>query len=211
MSEKLNSRYHRDDVQIIKREEAYQGFFRMEKLHLKQRRFDGQWSETFTREIFVRGDAVGVLLYDPRTDQLLMLEQFRPGALYDETQSPWMFEIVAGMTEAGETLEDVVHREAQEEAGCDIEALEKLFNYWVSPGGMDEQIALFLGIIDSSKVTEGIYGLDDEHEDIRVELVDFSEAVKGLQDGRINNAMAIITLQWLQLNRERLQQQWCQS
>lgn len=209
MNSKLKAHYHQKDVDIIHQERAYNGFFKLEKLQLKQRQFSGEWSSTFTREVLVRGNAVGALLYDPRTDKVLMLEQFRPGGLYDKDQSPWMFEVVAGMTEEGESLEDVIHREAQEEAGCDIEALEHLFKYWVSPGGMDEQIDLFLGIIDSSKVKEGVYGLDEEHEDIRVELIDYAEALAGLSDGRVNNAMAIIALQWLQLNRERLQAHWC--
>ncbi len=101
---------------------------------------------------------------------------------------------------------DYTYREAEEEAGCKVLHLEHLYKYWVSPGGMDEQIDLFLGIIDSREIQEGIYGLEEENEDIRVELVDTDDAFKGLEDGRINNAMAIIGMQWLQLNRQRLQQ-----
>lgn len=206
MKTALKPRYHQSDVEIVSQQTAFQGFFKLEKLRLKQRKFDGSWSETFSREVFVRGDAVGVLLFDPRTDQLLLVEQFRPGALYDQSQSPWQFELVAGMTEEGESLASVVHREAQEEAGCHIETLEHLFKYWVSPGGTDEQIDLFLGIIDSSSVVEGVYGLDHEQEDIRVQLVSYTEAITALNAGIINNAMAIIALQWLQLNRTRLRQ-----
>ncbi|SJZ63431.1 ADP-ribose pyrophosphatase [Oceanospirillum multiglobuliferum] len=204
----LKPTYHQTDVEIVSRQTVFQGFFKLEKLRLKQKQFDGGWSGEFSREVFVRGDAVGVLLFDPRTDQLLLVEQFRPGALYDQSQSPWQFEMVAGMTEAGESLESVVQREAQEEAGCTIEALEHLFKYWVSPGGTDEQIDLFLGIIDSTQVTEGVYGLDHEQEDIRVQLVSYTEAIAALSEGAINNAMAIIALQWLQLNRGRLQQKF---
>lgn len=204
----LKPTYHQTDVEIVSRQTVFQGFFKLEKLRLKQKQFDGGWSGEFSREVFVRGDAVGVLLFDPRTDQLLLVEQFRPGALYDQSQSPWQFEMVAGMTEAGESLESVVQREAQEEAGCTIEALEHLFKYWVSPGGTDEQIDLFLGIIDSTQVTEGVYGLDHEQEDIRVQLVSYTEAIAALSEGAINNAMAIIALQWLQLNRDRLQQKF---
>lgn len=208
---RLSPHFQRSDADIERREVAFQGFFRLEKLTLKHKIFSGQWSNHFTREVFVRGNAVGVLLYDPHRDQILLIEQFRPGALYDESQSPWQFEIVAGMTEAGESSEDVVRREAMEEAGCTIEQLEFLMKYWVSPGGMDEQIELYCGMIDASQVREGVYGLDEENEDIRVELVSYAEAIQALQDGVINNAMAIIALQWLQLNRDRLRTQWCSA
>lgn len=206
MGKALKPLYHQSDIEIVSRDTVFQGFFKLEKLRLKQKKFDGSWSETFSREVFVRGDAVGVLLFDPSTDQLLLVEQFRPGGLYDQSQSPWQFELVAGMTEEGESLASVVHREAQEEAGCQIEHLEHLFKYWVSPGGTDEQIDLFLGVIDSSTVVEGVYGLAHEQEDIRVQLVSYTEAIEALTAGSINNAMAIIALQWLQLNRERLRQ-----
>lgn len=208
MSRPLTPSFHQDAVEIVEKNTVFQGFFRFDKLRLRTRHFEGGWSNTFSREVFVRGNAVGALLYDPKADVLLMVEQFRPGCVYDVSQSPWQFELVAGMTEAGESNESVVHREAEEEAGCQVLHLEHLYKYWVSPGGMDEQIDLYLGIIDSSLVKEGVYGLDEENEDIRVELVTCEEAFLGLSDGRINNAMAIIGLQWLQLNRERLQQQY---
>lgn len=206
MTAKLTPTFQHDAVEIVDKKTVFQGFFRFDKLRLRTRAFRGGWTQEMSREVFVRGNAVGVLLYDPKTDQLLMVEQFRPGCTYDPSQSPWQFELVAGMTEEGESNEDVVHREAEEEAGCRVLHLEHLYKYWVSPGGMDEQIDLFLGIIDSRDIQEGIYGLEEENEDIRVELVDATEAFKGLDDGRINNAMAIIGLQWLQLNRTRLRQ-----
>lgn len=209
MSQKSKHCFSRDDALLEQRTVAYQGFFRLEKLTLKHKLFSGGWSERFNREVFVRGNAVGVLLYDPRTDQVLMIEQFRPGAMYDDTTTPWQSEIVAGMIEAGESSEDVARREAEEEAGCHIEHLEHIMKYWVSPGGMDEQIELYFGIIDSTQIREGIYGLDEENEDIRVELIDYTDVLQGLKDGQINNAMAIIALQWLQLNRERIRAQWC--
>ncbi len=206
MSKGLIPTFAQDAVEVLEKRTVFQGFFRFDKLRIKTRKFDGNWSGVMSREVFVRGNAVGVLLYDPLVDQLLMVEQFRPGCLYDVSQSPWQFELVAGMTEPGETNENVVHREAEEEAGCKVLHLEHLYKYWVSPGGMDEQIDLFLGIIDSREIEEGIYGLEEENEDIRVELIATDEAFRGLEDGRINNAMAIIGLQWLQLNRQRLQQ-----
>ena len=98
------------DVRVLSSEPAYDGHFAVRKLTLQHRCFAGGWSEPLTREVFDRGDAVGVLPYDPITDSLVLVEQFRPGALRGE-QSPWMLELIAGVVEAGESDEDVVHRE----------------------------------------------------------------------------------------------------
>ncbi|MEC9409465.1 MAG: NUDIX domain-containing protein, partial [Pseudomonadota bacterium] len=104
------------DVVVEAKEVAYQGFFRMEKLTLRHKRFNGEWMGPFTRELFERGQAVCVLLFDPRKDAVVLLEQFRVGALEDE-RSPWLIELVAGMVDEGETPEDVALRESEEEAG----------------------------------------------------------------------------------------------
>lgn len=190
------------DVNIEKRETVFQGFFRMDKLWLTHPRFDGRNMPQFTRELFIRGDATCVLPYDPDRDEIVLLEQFRLGAL-GRDQSPWLLELVAGMNEDGETNEDVAQREGQEEAGLSFSTLEKICNYLVSPGGTTEMIHLYYGRV-STESAGGLYGLEHEHEDIRAHVVSPDEAIAMISDGRINNAAAIIAIQWLQLNRPRL-------
>jgi len=190
------------DVTIEKRETVFQGFFRMDKLWLTHPRFDGRSMPRFTRELFLRGDATCVLPYDPCRDEVVLLEQFRLGAL-GRDQSPWLLELVAGMNEDGESSEDVARREGQEEAGLSFSKLEKICNYLVSPGGTTEMIYLYYGQV-STEGAGGLYGLEHEHEDIRVHVVSADEAIAMIGDGRINNAAAIIAIQWLQLNRARL-------
>ncbi len=194
------------DVKVEKRETVFQGFFRMDKLWLTHPRFDGAEMPTFTRELFIRGDATCVLPYDPDRDEVVLLEQFRLGAL-DRDQSPWLLELVAGMNEEGESPEEVAQREGQEEAGLTFEPLEKICNYLVSPGGSTELIHLYCGRI-STESAGGLFGMEDEHEDIRAHVFSADEAIAMIYDGRINNAAAIIALQWLQLNRPRLREGW---
>lgn len=194
------------DVTIEKRETVFQGFFRMDKLWLTHPRFDGRTMPQFSRELFVRGDATCVLPYDPERDEVVLLEQFRPGAL-GRDQSPWLLELVAGMNEDGEHSEDVARREAEEEAGLSFSRLEKICNYLVSPGGTTEMVYLYCGMT-STESAGGLYGLEDEHEDIRAHVVSADEAITMVKDGRINNAAAIIALQWLQLNRPALRTRW---
>jgi ADP-ribose pyrophosphatase len=190
------------DVTIEKQETVFQGFFRMDKLWLKHPRFDGTEMPVFTRELFTRGDATCVLPYDPVRDEVVLLEQFRLGAL-GRDQSPWLLELVAGMNEDGETNEQTAQREGQEEAGLTFQRLDKICNYMVSPGGTTEMIHLYCGLI-STESAGGIYGVEQEHEDIRAHVVSADEAITMIHDGRINNAAAIIALQWLELNRSRL-------
>ncbi|MEX2476781.1 NUDIX domain-containing protein [Marinobacter sp.] len=198
--------FNASDITVEKRETVFQGFFRMDKLWLTHPRFDGRDMPVFTRELFLRGDATCVLPYDPQRDEVVLLEQFRLGAM-GRDQSPWLLELVAGMNENGETPEEVAQREGQEEAGLTFSKLEKICNYLVSPGGSTELIHLYCGRI-STESAGGLFGVEHEHEDIRAHVVSADDAIAMISDGRINNAAAIIALQWLQLNRARLREGW---
>lgn len=198
--------FTRDHVEVLARRPVWQGFFRMDLLRLRHRLFAGGWSEAMERELFVRGPAVVMLPYDPVRDQVVCVEQFRIGAL-DMPYSPWLLELVAGIIEDGEAPEDVARREAHEEAGLDVVELEFVCRYQVSPGGNTEEILLFCGCVDASRAG-GLHGLDTEHEDIRVHVLDFDSAQAALKAGEVRNAAGIIGLQWLALNRDDLRRRW---
>ncbi len=191
-----------DTLEILHREVVFQGFFRMERLQLRHGLFAGGMSPPLTRELFERGTAAAVLLYDPRRDEVVLVEQFRIGAL-EAPRGPWLVEVVAGIVEPGETPEGVVRREAVEEAGCTVRALHPICNYLVSPGGTSERIALFCGEVDAEGVG-GLHGLAHEGEDIRVLPVPRAHALAWLEEGVIDNASTVIALQWLELHRPRL-------
>jgi len=193
-------------IDILSRTTPYRGYFRIEKFRLRHRRFDGTWSEAMEREVFTRSPAAGVLPYDPARDAVVLIEQFRVGA-YAAGVEPWLIEVVAGIVEPGETPEEVAHREAVEEAGCQILALETIARVLPSPGGDSELIDLYCGRVDSSGVG-GLHGLDHEHEDIRAFVLPFAEALARVTKAEVTNANALIALQWLALNRDRLRQAW---
>ena len=184
-------------VEIISHEIPYQGYFRIEKYKLRHELFAGGWTEPMEREVFERGQAAAVLPYDPKLNKVILIEQFRIGAMQDEA-SPWLLEIVAGIIDKGETPEEVCVREAEEEAGLKIEQLLPITRYWVSPGGCAEHFDLFCGEVDASHAG-GIHGLDHEHEDIKVHVVDVEQAFSMVRSGLIKNPPAIIALQWLEL------------
>lgn len=194
--------------EIISKETGYAGFFKLEKYRLRHTLFAGGWSGEIERELFGRGQCVAVLLYDPRCDEVVLIEQFRIGAIACPERA-WLLEIVAGAIEDGETAVDVAYREAEEEAGCRIEELIEVMQFYTTPGGYAERITLFCGKVDSTEVG-GIHGLDHEDEDILVSAVPFAEAWRLLESGAIESAIPILALQWLALHRERLQAQWNQ-
>ena len=202
----IKLQYGKEDYQLMRREPCYKGFFRMEKAILKYKLFDGGWSREVSRELFIRGNATCVLPYDPVEDKVVLLEQFRPGAILED-QSPWLLELVAGMNDEGELPEDVARREAVEEADLALGELEKICEYLVSPGGTTEKVYLYCARVNVQGVG-GVYGLAEEDEDIKVHTLGFREAYQLVESGEINNAPAIMALQWLALHRERLREQW---
>jgi ADP-ribose pyrophosphatase len=194
------------DVEIESHSICFQGFFRIEKFRLRHSLFKGGMSEIMSRELFERGQAVAVLPYDPVLDRVVLIEQFRIGALNDP-QGPWLTEIVAGMTTEGEAPESVAQREAEEEAGCVISELLPICRFYPSPGGCSETAVLFCGRVDASSVG-GIHGLAHEHEDIRVLTAGLVEAMQWIESGRIISAAPIMALQWLVLNRDKVLAAW---
>ena len=194
------------DIEILDKSEQYKGYFRINRYRLRHRLYAGGWSGELQRELFERGHAVGVLPYDPAADSVVLIEQFRIGALV-AGMGPWLTEVVAGIIEEGEAPEEVARRETREEAGIEVMDLMPICRYLVSPGGSSESVVLFCGRVDS-RGAGGIHGLAAEHEDIKVDVVPYAEAMRRLEEGDFTNAISIIALQWLALHRDRVRAAW---
>lgn len=205
----LQLKFGAQDVRILEEEVAYDGHFTLSKLTLQHRCFGGGWSQPLVRELFQRGDAVGVLPYDPVTDSLVLIEQFRPGALRG-SDNPWMLELIAGVVEPGEDDVEVIHRESMEEAGCEVSELVPIATMLPSAGACSEQVRLFCGRVEKAAIG-GIHGLDEEGEDILVHSVPRQEALQMVADDQIPNGHTLIALQWLHIHGDKLRERWCQS
>ena len=204
--EKLPVTFAKNDVEIIARETLYSGFFSMELYRFRHRLFNGEMSGEIRREIFERGHAAVLLPFDPVRDEVVLVEQIRIAA-YDVSASPWLLEMVAGMIEEGESVEDVARREALEEAGLVVGRTKPVLSYLASPGGTSERLSIMVGEVDAT-TAEGIHGLADENEDIRVHVVSREQAYQWVEEGKIDNAASVIALQWLQLHYQTLRNEW---
>jgi ADP-ribose pyrophosphatase len=196
-----------DSIAIRERRTAYSGFFRIDQFRLRHRLFAGGWSPELSREVFLRHNAAGILLYDPIRDELVLVEQFRLAA-HLAGFAAWQIEIVAGIIETGESTAEVARREAQEEAGLPVIGdLVPIHRFLTSPGGSTETVDLFCGRVDATNAG-GIHGLADESEDIRVAVMSTAAALALVAEGRIENGFTLLALHWFAANRETLRLAW---
>lgn len=195
-----------DDLEILEREVCYQGFHRLERLRLRHRLFAGGMSPPMVREVIEKGDVAAVLLFDPKRDEVVMIEQFRVGAR-DDPRGPWLLEIVAGLIEPGEAPAEVARREALEEAGCAVTHLLPITTFYVSPATTSQRAYLYLGRVDSARAG-GVHGLAHEGEDIRVVCLPCDQAVTLAEQGRTDSAWPLIALFWFARHRDLLRSRW---
>ena len=204
--------FSQEDMEIVAEKTLYKGFFTLKQIQFKHKLFAGGESEIVTRELLIKGAASAVIAYDPKADSVVLVEQVRIGAAYhpEPMRSPWLLELIAGMVEKDEKPEEVALRESKEEAGITVKNLTHCLSVWDSPGGTVERLYLFVGKVDSTQA-KGIHGLADENEDIRVHVVKREQAYQWMCEGKIDNGIAVIGLQWLQLNYAQLQKRWLRN
>ncbi len=194
-------------AELFDKSPLYEGFFKFTLFTLRHTLFGGDNSRVFSREILERNPVAALLPYDPVRDEVVLIEQFRPGAFAANWPNPWIIEVVAGIIEPGETAEDMVRREAMEEAGCTVTDLEPIVTFFPSAGGCSEVAHFFCGRVDASDIG-GIHGVDDEDEDIRVFVESTDNALRMLDAGEIQSSIGVIGLLWLARHREKLRTRW---
>lgn len=186
------------DVFGLEEKELFSGYSRICRYSFQHPLFSGGQSHSIHREVFLRPKAIAVLLLDPDQEQIVLIEQFRVGAL-SEPNGPWLLEIVAGVVDEHEDLEKAAFRETKEETGCTILSLLPVGAYLASPGVSNEKLFIYCGRVQAPKT--GIYGLSEEGEDIKVHVLSIETAFQLLAQGKIVSAPAVIALQWLHINR----------
>ena len=183
---------------IIDKKNLYDGFFKMNEVTLKYRKYDGNWSNNIKRELFGGAQVAAVLPYDPISKEIILIQQFRPGTISKDIDH-YLDEIVAGIIDEGESPEIAAKRECLEETGCEVKKLIPIQGYFPAPGSSESFYHLFLGEVKSFKGSK-IQGLENENEDIFVKCFKINEVRKKIEDGKILNGLTLIALQWFFLN-----------
>jgi nudix-type nucleoside diphosphatase (YffH/AdpP family) len=156
----------------------------------------------FEREVEDHGAAVAVLPYDPERRQVMLVRQMRAPVLHVSGQAS-LLEAPAGMLD-DEEPESCARREAEEEVGLRLHALEPVGEVWTCPGVSTERIHLFLAAYGShDRVSDG-GGLSEEHEDIEVVEMPLAEMWRRLENGEVADLKTLVLLQALRLRRPDL-------
>jgi len=195
------------DVEIIEATKGFERFLRMDVFRFRYRRFSGGWSAERTYDVLRRGQAVGVALYDPDRDEIVLIEQLRLPALLAGA-SPRQLEVAAGLVDVGETPLMVAVRETREETGLAIKGEPiPIQRYLPSCGASDESVDLFCARVDATEAA-GLHGVPEEGEDIRVVVKTLAEVEALLDAGAIENGHTLVALYWLLRHRDHLRQLW---
>ncbi|HEY2874224.1 MAG TPA: NUDIX domain-containing protein [Reyranella sp.] len=195
-----------EKAELVRHEVAFQGYFKVVRYFFRHSLHKGGMSGEISREVFERGQAGGVLMYDPQRDEVVMIRQFRAGA-YAAGHHAWVWEVVAGIIEENETAEQMIRRESVEEANLEVGELLPIASVMLTPGACSESCQVFLGRVDSSKAG-GVFGLAEEQEDILVKVLSFADAYALVERNEIDNAVGVIALQWLALHRDEVCKRW---
>ena len=191
-------------IEITGRDRVYAKFFALDEISLRHETFDGAMSEENDRAVFVSADAALVLPYDPARDRVLLVEQIRMGPLARGDHTCWQLEPIAGHIDPGETPQAAARREALEEAGITLGALEPVGNVYASPGNATEFFHIFVGFADLPDHIIGTGGLASEGEDIRSHLMSFDDLMALADAQALANAPLVASAYWLARHRERL-------
>ena len=186
------------NFKVTNKKNLYDGFFKMNEISLKYKKYDGNWSNEIKREIFGGAQVSAVLPYDPIKKKIVLIQQFRPGTISRNTNN-YLNEIVAGIIDPGESPEIAAKRECLEETGYKIKKLTPIQGYFPAPGSSESFYHLFLGEVDS-KNGKKIMGLYNENEDILVESFNINQVKKMMQEGKFVNGLTLIAIQWFFLN-----------
>ena len=183
---------------ILNKKNIHNGFFKMNEITLKYKKYDGNWSNEIKRELFGGAQVSAVLPYDPENKKIVLIQQFRPGTISRDSNN-YLDEIVAGIIDPGESPKDTAIRECLEETGCKVKNLRSIQGYFPAPGSSESFYHLFLGEIDTFE-GERVMGLESENEDILVRSYKLSDVKEMMEKGEILNGLTLIALQWFFLN-----------
>jgi len=172
----------------------HEGFLRVYRYEFEVEKHQGG-ARRIWWEVMERGNAVAVLGHDPKRDEIVLANEFRPGALV-AGEYAYRDNLVAGTIEDGETALGAAVREMQEETGLVLsDPLLIHSGAYVSSGGTSEKISLVYGTIDTSSAA-GVHGIAAENEDILTVVVSAKVFIERVRSGDINDLKTLVAGYW---------------
>lgn len=169
-------------------------WYRLHSTTFDYRGNDGEWT-TQSRETYDRGNGATILLYNVERRTVLLTSQFRYPAYINGHPDGVMIEAAAGLLDDDDP-ETAIRREAIEETGHRVGEVTHVFDAFMSPGSVTEQLHFFAAPYDAESRETAGGGLAEEGEEIGVLELSFDEALAMIDDGRIIDAKTIMLLQW---------------
>ncbi|MDE1153989.1 MAG: NUDIX domain-containing protein [Micavibrio sp.] len=189
-------------AKIIETKRVYDGFFKMDELTIEMDRHEGG-TMTLKRLNFERGHAVAMLGYDPKRDEVLLVNEMRPGMLV-AGDYPFVDALPAGMIDKDEDAITAAVRELHEETGVDLKSPRLIHDgAYVSSGGTSEKISLVVGLVDMTQAG-GIHGKPGEGENIKTVVISGDEFIQRAEDGRLQDMKSLVCAFWLAKHRDEL-------
>ncbi len=159
---------------------------------------DGKW-QNLTREAYDRGNGATILLYNKASQTVILTRQFRMPTYLNGNEEGYLIECCAGLLDK-DNAEDCIRKETEEETGYKISHVKKVFEAYMSPGSVTEILYFFVAEYSKEmKISDG-GGAHDEHENIEVLELPFSNALEMIKTGEIKDAKTIMLLQYAQIN-----------
>lgn len=182
------------NINVIKDKILSENWFVLRNMTYELTRSDGSVVR-HKREVYDRGNGATIMLYNRRKQSVVLVRQFRVATWVNGNEDGMLIETCAGLLDNDEP-EVCVRKEAIEETGFEVGEVRKLFELYMSPGGVTELIHFFIAeYSDAQRTTDG-GGVDDEEIDV-LELP-FSQALEMVTNGEIRDGKAVILLQYLQ-------------
>ncbi|PVZ82852.1 GDP-mannose pyrophosphatase NudK [Serratia sp. S1B] len=184
-------------IENIRKELLSDNWYTLNKYTYDLKRKNGGTVEQ-VREVYDRGNGATILLYNRTKGTVVLINQFRMPTYLNGNTSGMLLEACAGLLD-NDTPEQCVRREAMEETGFQVTEVKKVFEAYMSPGGVTELIHFFIAEYQDSERTSAGGGIEDE--DIDVVELPFVDAIAMIADGRLKDGKTIMLLQHLQITQ----------
>lgn len=181
-------------VEIRSTEPLTDGFLKLRHYEFEVERHCGG-RQVITREVMLRGHAVGILGYDPQRDEIVLINEFRPGC-FVAGDPAFTDNVAAGVVDDAESPLAAAVREMKEETSLDLREPQLVHpGAYVSSGGTSEKVAIVFGFVDTSQAG-GVHGNEHESEDILTVVLSAAKFVERIRTASITDLKTLVAGYW---------------